>query len=460
MGNDRTANNGSVPRCPVDCQPSLQMLAAQPAQPSLASANVDAAGPQPANLCSQHPDFALELVLVFDQLLAVGEPSLAPYCHGSIVGTMIRGGRGGCVTYTLPATDARLQGRPQEDCVFQVDSTTSEPCSGDNDFICDWIYDVTGNERVADAADWFVERPLTVLLIWVVAYIVNRLARSAIARGEERMIRDREKRLAERQAEEVEDGRFEDMEMRARETSIELNLATEQAKQRARTLGSVMRSAASVVIFALAVLMSLAEFNVNLGPLIAGAGIAGVALGFGAQSIVRDFLSGFFMLVEDQFSVGDVIDVGEATGVVEGIGLRTTQLRDVNGTLWYFPNGEIHRVANKSQQWARAVLDIEVAYDTDIEKASRVIKEVADQVWHEHVPSATIIEEPEVWGVEMFGESSVAIRLVCKVEPGEQWSTNRVIRRRVKEAFDREGIEIPFPQRVIWTKQAEPAETE
>ena len=344
--------------------------------------------------------------------------------------------------------------------MFQVDSSTSEPCSGDNDFICDWLYDVTGNERLAEAADWFVERPLTVLLIWVVAFIANRLVRNAIARGEDRMVRDREERLEARQAAEVEDGRFEDMEMRARQKASELALATEQAKQRARTLGSVMRSAASVAIFALAILMSLGEFNVNLGPLIAGAGIAGVALGFGAQSIVKDFLSGFFMLVEDQYAVGDIIDVGEATGVVEAIGLRTTQLRDINGTLWYVPNGEIRRVANKSQQWARAVLDFEVAYDTDIEKASRVIKEVADQVWHEHAPSATIIEEPEIWGVEMFGESSIAIRLVCKVEPGEQWTTSRVIRARVKEAFDREGIEIPFPQRVIWTKQVESAETE
>lgn len=336
--------------------------------------------------------------------------------------------------------------------MYQVDSSTNDACSGDNDFICDWIYDLTGNEGLAEAADWFVERPLTVLLIWVVAIVANRLVRRAIIRGEDRMVADREKRLEARQAEEVQDGRFEDMELRARQKSIELAQATDQAKQRARTLGSVLRSASSILIFTFATLMSLAEFNVSLGPLIAGAGIAGVALGFGAQSIVKDFLSGFFMLVEDQYAVGDIIDVGEAAGVVEAISLRTTQIRDINGTLWYVPNGEIRRVANKSQQWARAVLDIEVAYDTDIEKASRVIKEVADEVWHEHAANATIIEEPEIWGVEMFGESSIAIRLVCKVEPGEQWATGRVIRRRVKEAFDREGIEIPFPQRVIWTR--------
>ena len=334
----------------------------------------------------------------------------------------------------------------------QAETTANDVCNGGADFICDWVYDLTGNETLAEAFGWIVERPLKVVLILLVAYLLNRIVRRAIVRAEERMIADRERKLLERQAEEVEDGRFEDQELRARQKGQELIIATEQAKQRARTIGSIMRSAATVSILTFAILMSLGEFDINLGPLIAGAGIAGIALGFGAQSIVQDFLAGFFMLIEDQYAVGDIIDVGEASGVVEGIGLRTTRLRDVNGTLWHVPNGQIQRVANKSQQWARAVLDIEVAYDTDIEKASSVIKAAADEVWHEHIPNATIIEEPEIWGVEMFGESSIAIRLVCKVEPGEQWMTSRIVRRRVKDAFDREGIEIPFPQRVIWTR--------
>lgn len=344
--------------------------------------------------------------------------------------------------------------------MYQVDTTIDEACEGGGDFICDWIYDTTGNEFLAEAADWFVERPLTVLLIIAVALIVNRIVRKAIDRAEIRMIRDRERRLEERQAEEVDDGRFEDQEFRAQQKAAQLALAAEQAKQRARTVGSVLRSFATTVIFTFAILMALGEFDVNLGPLIAGAGIAGIALGFGAQSIVKDFLSGFFMLVEDQFSVGDVVDVGEASGLVEATTLRTTRIRDVNGTLWYVPNGEIHRLANKSQQWARAVLDIEVAYDTDIATASRVIKEVAVSVWRDHLPTATIIEEPEIWGVERFGESSIAIRLVAKVEPGEQWMTGRVIRQRLVEAFAREGIEIPFPQRVIWTRQEQAPEPE
>ncbi len=340
--------------------------------------------------------------------------------------------------------------------MFQVDTTATDVCDGGADFICDWIYDTTGNETLAEALGWIVERPLKVVAILVVAWLLNRLVRRAIDRAEARMVRDREQKLVERQEEEVRDGRFASLEIKARQKALELSQATEQAKQRAKTLGSILRSTATAVIYTIAILMSLAEFDVNLGPLIAGAGIAGIALGFGAQSIVRDFLSGFFMLVEDQYAVGDIIDIGEAAGVVEGISLRTTQLRDVNGTLWYVPNGEIHRVANKSQQWARAVLDIEVAYDTDIDLATRVIKEVADEVWHEHLDNATIIEEPEIWGVEMFGESAIAIRLVVKTEPGEQFMTGRVIRGRLVAAFEREGIEIPFPQRVVWMRE-EPA---
>jgi small-conductance mechanosensitive channel len=347
--------------------------------------------------------------------------------------------------------------------VYQVDATAADVCDGGNDFICDWAYDVTGSEAVAEALDWAVERPLKVITILGVAWLLNRLVRRAIDRAESRMVRDREKKLRERQEElrerqeeEVQDGRFNSLELKARQKGLELTQATEQAKQRAQTLGSILRSTATAVIYTIAILMSLGEFDINLGPLIAGAGIAGIALGFGAQSIVKDFLSGFFMLAEDQYSVGDIVDVGEASGAVEAISLRTTQLRDVNGTLWIVPNGEIRRVANKSQHWARAVLDIEVAYDTDIAEATRVIKGVADSVWEEHASDATIIEEPEIWGVEQFGESAIVIRLVVKTEPGEQFMTGRVIRGRLVEAFEREGIEIPFPQRVVWMKE-EPA---
>ena len=158
------------------------------------------------------------------------------------------------------------------------------------------------------------------------------------------------------------------------------------------------------------------------------------------------------MLLEDQYGVGDAVDVGDTVGVVEEVKLRTTQIRDLSGTLWHIPNGEIRRVANMSQDWGRVVLDIEVSYDTDIERATTVIKETADGVWLEQLPNATIIEEPGIAGVQSFGESAIAIRLMAKTEAGEQFATARELRGRIKEAFDRAGIEIPFPQRTVWVK--------
>jgi small conductance mechanosensitive channel len=208
-----------------------------------------------------------------------------------------------------------------------------------------------------------------------------------------------------------------------------------------------------VLIWTIAITMILGELGVNLGPLIAGAGIAGVAIGFGAQSLVKDFLSGIFMLVEDQYGVGDIIDVGEATGTVEAVTLRTTRIRSVEGTVWHVPNGTIDRVGNMSQQWARALLDVEVAYGTDIDEAQRVIKAVADGVAGDPEWRGRILEPPEVWGIESMGPDAMSIRLVVKTRPGDQFPVMRELRRRLSEAFLIEGIEMPFPQRSVWVRR-------
>ncbi|HEV2809267.1 MAG TPA: mechanosensitive ion channel family protein [Acidimicrobiales bacterium] len=150
--------------------------------------------------------------------------------------------------------------------------------------------------------------------------------------------------------------------------------------------------------------------------------------------------------------MGDVIDVGEANGVVEGVSLRTTRLRAVEGTVWHVPNGEIRRVGNKSQQWSRALIDFDVAYKTDLAQAKTTIKRVADSVWTDEKLGRSVLEEPEVWGVEAFGPDGVAIRLVIKTRPADQWKVMRELRQRMKEAFDEEGIEIPFPQRSLWVR--------
>ena len=229
-------------------------------------------------------------------------------------------------------------------------------------------------------------------------------------------------------------------------------LLTERRRQRTETIGSVLRSITSIAVFTIAGAMVLSELGFELGPVIASAGIAGVALGFGAQNLVKDYLNGMFMILEDQYGVGDAIDAGEASGIVEAVGLRTTRLRSVDGTVWHIRNGEILRVGNMSQGWSRALLDVSVAYDTDTDLAARVIKEVADSVWHDAELGKLVLEEPEVWGVENLGVDGIAIRLVVKTAPLEQWTVARELRRRVKTAFAERGIEIPLPQRSLWLR--------
>ena len=206
----------------------------------------------------------------------------------------------------------------------------------------------------------------------------------------------------------------------------------------------------------------MGEIGVNLGPLIAGAGIGGVALGFGAQSIVKDFLSGLFMLIEDHYGVGDWVDLGYASGTVEEVSLRSTTIRDIKGTVWHIPNGEISRVGNFSQLWSKALIDIEVSYDTDVRVAMGVMQRVADELWSDpEWGGDEVSEAPAVFGIQSLGASGVGLRLSVKTEPSMQWAVEREIRLRLKEAFDEAGIEIPFPQQTVWfgDQSGQPANT-
>ncbi len=228
-------------------------------------------------------------------------------------------------------------------------------------------------------------------------------------------------------------------------------LLSERRAQRAGTIGSLLRSIASAVVFAVAFTTILGELGFDLAPVLASAGIVGVAVGFGAQNLVKDFLSGIFMILEDQYGVGDVIDAGEASGSVEAVGLRTTRLRDVEGTVWHIRNGEILRVGNKSQGWARALLDIPVAFDSDVPRVRALVKEVADSVWQDPEFEGKVLEEPEVWGVEAIRNDGLVIRLVVKTAPLEQWDIARELRQRVKAAFDEAGIEVGVPRTAVST---------
>jgi moderate conductance mechanosensitive channel len=226
--------------------------------------------------------------------------------------------------------------------------------------------------------------------------------------------------------------------------------------QRADALGALGTSIVSVAVWSIVVITILGTVGINLGPLIAGAGILGIAVGFGAQDLVKDFLSGAFMLLEDQYGVGDIVNAGEASGVVEGVTLRSTRIRDVTGTLWHIPNGEIRRIGNMSQEWARALLDISVAYGTDVDVASDLILRVATQMAHEEEYRELFLDEPELWGVENLGIDGVDIRLVIKTQPGQQYALGRELRRRIKNAFDIAEVEIPFPQRTVWLRTEQP----
>ncbi len=214
--------------------------------------------------------------------------------------------------------------------------------------------------------------------------------------------------------------------------------------QRAETIGSVLKSAVSFMVLIWVLIQSLAILGVNVAPLIASAGVVGVALGFGAQNLVRDFISGIFMLIEDQYGVGDVVDLGEATGTVETVGLRITTVRDVQGTLWYVRNGEIMRVANFSQDYAVAFLQLPVSYSADVDLACRVALEAALEAVAEAPLSDDVLGAPDMLGVDGATADRVSIRLTVRVRANRQWAVERELRRRILRAFDEHDIAPPY----------------
>ena len=233
--------------------------------------------------------------------------------------------------------------------------------------------------------------------------------------------------------------------------------------QRAKTLGTLLKSITSGVIVAVVLTMMLSEIGLNIGPIIASAGIVGVALGFGSQTLVKDFLSGIFLLFEDQYGVGDVVDMGEGlSGTVEAVSLRVTRLRDTNGTVWYVRNGELYRVGNMSQNWARTVLDVQVSAREDLNRVRGVLTDVIRDLWQDDEFDGVVIEEPEIWGIEAMTPDAITLRVALKTAPMEQWRVARVLRARIKSRFDHEGIQAPFPTSYVMNRTPgadEPATT-
>ncbi|HEY1819463.1 MAG TPA: mechanosensitive ion channel family protein [Trebonia sp.] len=221
-------------------------------------------------------------------------------------------------------------------------------------------------------------------------------------------------------------------------------LVDERRSQRVQALGAILRSAASVTIFAIAGFIILGDLGVNLAPLLASAGVVGVAIGFGAQSLVKDYLSGIFMLVEDQYGVGDVITVGDATGTVENVTLRVTRMRDVNGIVWHIRNGTIDTVGNESQGWARAVIDFPVPFEADLATIRDVLARTGEQMWNDPAWRPVMLEAPEVWGAQEITSEEVTMRIVAKTAPLRQWEVEREMRSLVKRALEEAAL-MPTP---------------
>ncbi|MGW0812284.1 mechanosensitive ion channel family protein [Streptomyces viridiviolaceus] len=228
--------------------------------------------------------------------------------------------------------------------------------------------------------------------------------------------------------------------------------ARQRREQRARTIGSVLSSAVTIVLFMIGVAMVLDQVGIALGPLLASAGVVGLAIGFGAQSLVADYLSGLLIMIEDQYGVGDSVDLGEAVGEVEHVGLRLTHVRDLNGGLWHIRNGEIMRVRNDSQEWARAVLDVAVAYDANLDRVHQVLEDTGRAMRQDPAFEDILLEDLSVWGVQSLDADGVVVRVAVRTVPLQQWAVTRELRRRVKEALDEAGIDIPFPQRTVWVR--------
>jgi len=224
-------------------------------------------------------------------------------------------------------------------------------------------------------------------------------------------------------------------------------------EKRALTLAGIVKTVGTTVIVIIATMMGLQEIGLDITPIIAGAGVVGLAVGFGAQSLIKDLIAGFFIILEGQFAVGDVIRTGEISGCVERLNLRVTILRDVSsGAVHFIPNSEIKVVSNLTKEWSRVALDIGVAYHEDIDRVIGVLQQVGQELARDERMGPLIMESPEVLGIESFGESQVTIKVLVKTLPQRQWEVAREFRRRIKATFKKEGIEIPYPTRVHLTR--------
>jgi small conductance mechanosensitive channel len=307
-------------------------------------------------------------------------------------------------------------------------------CAADATTLCARVWELTGSAWLSGNAGALVETPARILLVLLVAVVTRLLLHRGIRRLTDRtatgtvptLLRPLRSRVAA-----------------ARRDGGEQVVA--RRSQRAEAIGSVLRSFSSFVVLGIAVVLVLGELGIDLAPIVASAGVVGVALGFGAQNLVKDFIAGIGIILEDQYGVGDVVDLGEVSGTVEAVGLRITRLRDAHGVVWYARNGEILRVGNKSQGHAQVVIDMPVTHDTDLERCRTVMQEVADEMHADAEWSDVLLAAPESLGAEDVTAQGVVMRVQVRTTSAAQWRAGRELRMRLTERFVAEGIRTPSP---------------
>jgi moderate conductance mechanosensitive channel len=301
-------------------------------------------------------------------------------------------------------------------------------CARANGSFCHTVWKATGNAWLAASSEWLLVKPFQILLIVLAGLLIRWLAHRMIRRftrtrdkGAPTLLRP----LAERMPTALVDT---------------TGVLSERRRQRAGTIGSLLRNISSILIFSIAAMLALGVLNIDLAPFLASAGIAGVAIGFGAQSLVKDVISGMFMLLEDQYGVGDNINVGDVSGTVEAVGLRITTIRDGTGVLWYVRNGEILKVGNRSQSWAVVQVDVPIAYGAPVEEVTAALERAVDGMAHDDDWAPAFIDPPELLGVQQITVDGAVLRVQAKTVSDDQWRVGRELRRRVTMALDEAGV--------------------
>jgi small conductance mechanosensitive channel len=305
-------------------------------------------------------------------------------------------------------------------------------CGESPSVACQLVWDITHSDHAARFTKTYLSGPAQVTLriafVVALALVVRYLAGRLISR------------VTSRAAAPPSEGR------NGRAHSL---LGGERRQQRATALGGVLRNVASMTIFTIATFIILGDLGLNLAPVLASAGVIGIAIGFGAQNLVQDFLAGIFMLLEDQYGVGDVISIDTVSGTVEAVSLRITRVRDVNGVIWHIRNGTISKSGNESHGWARAVVDFPVPYNVDITEARALMEQAASAMWQEETWRGVVLERPEVWGVQKVTNEYVAVRVIARTVPLRQWEVGRELRQRlmvaVSDLVAAAGLALPEP---------------